>query len=405
MRITRAQLRPAIEHLVVCGVALFIVCAVLPVPTLGFELPKFVAFTAGATLAALILIFSKQPVLSFVLRNRIGMAFAMFMGVIVLSLLWSVAPIASLLGVAPRFHGVLTYVALGTLALMAMVLASQNQGLALLRRGVLTINIVVVLYGLLQMLALDPLGHLWQSEAFLGRTFSLLGHPNALAQCIVLTLPFVGLAWSRTEERVERLWWLMLVVLNCTVLFATASRSGLLGLLLLGLLCSSKLKVYLRTQRDRIKPEQAFALSLIVVLCCSIGFVFFTQRFASSFETGRSSSARVEIWETMLEMFGDRPIGWGLETLSFTSPRFLTKNIYAYESLTAVIDRAHNELMQLLVTAGPLALVSYVWLIVLLLHTAWRERKYDETGMIRASASAIAAFQVTLLFGFPTIAT
>lgn len=405
MSLTRRQLRPICTALAICGAPLLIAVAMLPVPTLGFELPKFVALTIVAAIAASVTVFSGVNLLSLALRNRLGKAALIFVGVLVLSTLWSVAPLSSLLGVSPRFHGVLTYVCLLMCALATAELVRHEKTQALVHQGLLAANAVVVLYGMLQMLGLDPMQHVWQAEAFLGRIFSTIGHPNALAQFIVLTVPFVGLKWHRSSERVVRLWWLSIVVANILVLFATASRSGFIGLLVLALVALPKLKTYLKAQRARIKLEQAFALSLIVVLCASLGFVFFNQRFSSTFESGRSSSARVEIWETTVEMFGARPIGWGMETMAFVSPRFLDKDMYAFESLTVVIDRAHNEWLQLLATVGPLGVLAYAWLLGVLLHGVWQQRAGKRTGLKKAAAAGIAAFQTTLLFGFPTIAT
>lgn len=405
MSIKQLQMRQIGQYMVVCGIPLFIVLAVLPVSTIGFELPKFVALSLGATICALAFVLQPVDILAIVTRNTAGKALLLFMGIVVVSLLWSVAPLSSLLGVAPRFHGVLTYLSLFSLCLGAAALAGNTKGKKLLVTTFLTSNTAVVLYGVLQILHLDPFSTIWQSEAFLGRIFSTLGHPNALAQCIVLTVPFVALQLARSTQQVYRLWWFVILILNVVVLFSTASRSGLIGLFVLACFCMPALKRQLRLQRDAIKLKQAFGLSLMVVLCFTFGFVFFMQRYSLSYESGRSEAARLEIWESVGNMYLDRPFGWGLETLAFVTPRYLTKNIYAHEPLTVIIDRAHNELFQLLVTIGPLGTLAYLGLIVTVLFNAWRFRKLDKDGLQSTAAVAVLGFQATLLFGFPTIAT
>lgn len=400
-----SQIRHYIPYVGTSLALIAIAVAMVPITTLGFELPKFVALAAVATICALIFLLRGESILHIFRRSWAGNMYLAFALITLLSPLWSVAAIASTVGVAPRFQGVLTYSCVFTLGLAAASLVQSKRGRSLATTAILSSNIIVTMYGILQMLNLDPLQQLWLSEAFLGRVFSTLGHPNMLGQFIVLTVPFTVLALVKAKRRLVRLWWLALTMLNGVVLFGTVSRSALLGALVLVVLIMPTLKRVISQHREHIKAEQGFALSLVFVLIASIGLLFFAQRFTQSFEVGRSFAARQVIWGTSVQMIWQRPYGWGLDTMAFTTPAFLPKDIYAFESLTTVVDRAHNELLQITLSLGYLGLAIFLLLLVAVLSGVYEQGEEERSGILRAAGAGILAYVITLLFGFPSIAT
>lgn len=385
--------------------ALALALALFPLPTLGFELPKFLVLSSIATLTCYVFIARREDVLSPFIGSLYGTLYYAFFAICILSLLWSVAPLASLIGVAPRFQGVLTLMCFCILGIGAARLSLTRKGRGALLTALISANAVTVLYGFLQMMRVDPLAVFWDADAFLGRVFSTIGHPNALGQFIVLSVPFVALMLTRTQHRASRLALGLLLILNGAVLLATVSRSALLGAGVLCALSVLPVRRFLAAERRRITLGQSFALSLLVVLGTSVGFLFFAERFSHAFEIGRSSAARALMWGYLGQMIDERPIGWGLETLAFTTPKFTGADIYAYESLTTVIDRAHNELVQLVLTLGPLGLFVFALLLLLLLHAAWKCTDSADLPLLKVTAAGICAYMATVMFGFPTIAT
>jgi len=135
---------------------------VVPLPSLAFGLPKIL-------------------ILGFVtLIFWAGWCLLLFAVVVPLSLLWSVAPLLSFFGSAPRYEGVLTHMLYVTIALLAMLGATTEEGRRILVKTIVIANVGIVAYGVLQVVSLDPLAFLWGSDVFLGRTFSLIGQPNTL---------------------------------------------------------------------------------------------------------------------------------------------------------------------------------------------------------------------------------
>lgn len=379
--------------------------AVFPVSSLGFELPKLVVVSLSALGASIALAFSKRRFVPMLLGSVLGRMLLAYMLVVALSALWSVAPVISVLGAAPRFQGILAMLCFCILAVATAVAFLSQRGSSALLFALVITNAVVVLYGTLQMLQLDPFASLWMSEAFLGRVFSTLGHPNTLGQFILLTAPFVTLAWIRSADRVVRMAWGTLLILNAVVLLGTVSRSAILGLIVVLCCTLPLLKRWVAQRIVRITTGQAFAIVLVTVLCTSIGLLFFAQRFALTSEPGRSASARGVIWSSTLRMIADRPVGYGPETMAIVSPQYTGKQLYAYESLSTTVDRAHNHVLHLLYALGPIGAFLFIAVACAVLIAAWKSRHHDAHGVLLAAVMAIIGYQVALLFGFPSNAT
>ncbi|MDP7477587.1 MAG: O-antigen ligase family protein, partial [Candidatus Peribacteraceae bacterium] len=373
--------------------------------TLGFELPKLAALSLLCMGCALVLLLKKTDVISSFTESLAGRLYLAFGVIVMLSLLWSVAPIVSLIGAAPRYQGVLAHVLFLFLGLFAADRMRHASGRRLIISAIACVNIFVVFYGLVQMMHMDPMADYWKLEAFLGRVFSSLGQPNTLGQCIVLTVPFVVLLWFRFQERVVRMALGMLILFNGVVLLGTVSRSAMLGIAAMLFFSLPALSRWMQSAVRKVKTEQAFVLSLVIVLCASIGLLFFAQRFQLTLESGRSASSRAVIWNATGEMIKHRPIGWGIETMAFTSPRFTGKELYNYVSLTTTVDRAHNEPLQVLQSLGPLGLLIYLSLLLTLLLATRTALRRNESGLLRATSFAVLGYIVSAQFGFASIAT
>ncbi|MDP7069374.1 MAG: O-antigen ligase family protein [Candidatus Peribacteraceae bacterium] len=385
---------------VIGGLAL-IALTVVPMPTLGFELPKLFVASVFASAVGISMVFGRRRTIDLLMSSGAGKGFLFFIAVTFASALWSVAPLMSVVGVAPRFQGVMAYGAFFTIAIFAAFYVRTNRGLIILEKGILLANLLVICYGVLQMIQIDPVSVLWQSDAFLGRIFSSIGHPNALGQFILLTWPFVIRRW--TSDR--RLLWGVLSILNLAVLLGTVSRSALLAAGVILILASPSIRTWLKSHVAKMQTSQAFILSVLTVLCICIGLLFFSQRFALSTEGGRSTAARGVIWSGVVQMVAEHPIGYGLETLSIVTPRFIGKELYAFESLTTVVDRAHSTPLQLMATLGPLGLLSYYLLVFALLLAVWKRRNSESDTRILAAGAALLGFTIATLFGFPSVAS
>ncbi|PIR53476.1 hypothetical protein COU76_01000 [Candidatus Peregrinibacteria bacterium CG10_big_fil_rev_8_21_14_0_10_49_10] len=370
---------------------------VLPLPSLSFDLPKVLVLSFVTLVVFTSLLFGSPPaLLSRLLSHSAGKWLLFFLLTVLLSLLWSVAPMLSFFGASPRFEGVLTYILYLCIALIGLLAGTSGEGRRVLVQAILITNIGIVLYGLLQVLHLDVLSFLWAGEVFLGRTFSFVGQPNTLGLFLVLTIPFVLLSADFASTRWRRAG-LLLFLCNVVVLLATVSRSALLGIGIAFLF----VPCWMHGRFQPMSRKKWFVSILCAVLLAAFGLYKTHMRFSVPTETGRSLGARALIWQSSVQMISQRPLGYGLETFGILSARHMTNDLLKVESLTTRIDRAHSKPLDLLLTLGPLGLLAYYGLLCTLLRSLWKKRK--ESGMHRyylAGFLSILAASIALLFGF-----
>jgi hypothetical protein len=372
------------------------VISVVPITGIGFQLPKLLVFSVTAFVCTTMLIWKKESVgFELLLNSWFGRLLLVFVLTVFFSLLWSVAPVLSIIGSAPRFMGVLTYSVFFTLGLYALSLSQNEEGRKVVLLTIVLSNALVVIYGLLQIVGLDPLVSAWRLEFFLGRTFSVLGQPNALGSFILLTLPFVWIAGKKARFKI-------LSVCNVVVLLSTSSRAALLGLIVMVI---AFMFVRLDEIKKRMNKKNVGIVAIVFIILVGIGWQSFSHRFSGAIEGGRSSSARMIILGDTLEMIKARPFGYGLDTMGIVYPRFMSAEIHEYEPLTAGVDRAHSMPLDLLITLGPLGLISYYGFLMLLISQLWKKRRDENSNVITAGGLALVGYSVSLLFGFEMVAT
>ncbi len=166
--------------------------AIIPIAGIGFIVPKL-PLLALCSILGLVMSFSVLNKESFC-NSTVMKIIAAFFVIAILSPLWSVFPAISIFGTEPRFEGAVFYAVLSGAVIFSWAFVRSNRSKILLN-SLFASNAIAVTYALMQFLNLDPLVNYWRMEAFLGRTFSVLGQPNFLALFILLTYPFICVSW------------------------------------------------------------------------------------------------------------------------------------------------------------------------------------------------------------------
>ena len=374
---------------------------VVPLPSLAFGLPKILILGFVTLIFCVSLAFHPSlGVLGRLVSHWAGWCLLLFAVVVPLSLLWSVAPLLSFFGSAPRYEGVLTHMLYVTIALLAMLGATTEEGRRILVKTIVIANVGIVAYGVLQVVSLDPLAFLWGSDVFLGRTFSLIGQPNTLGLFLVLTVPFVILS-ARLGPRWWRIAGLILFLLNIVVLLSTASRSAILGLGIAFLFAT----VWMHGRARILSRKQWALLVVCALILAALGTHYMLKRFSVPTESERSVDSRLLIWTGGMQMLAERPQGYGLETVGILSARSMSDSILRFESLTTRIDRAHSKPLDLLLTLGPLGFLAYYGLLIGLLIQLWHRRKEEMQRYYLAGFLSLLGASIALLFGFDVLVT
>jgi len=369
---------------------------VVPLPSLAFGLPKLLILGFVTLILFVSLVFHPSPgVFGRLTSHWAGWCLLLFSVVVSLSLLWSVAPLLSFFGSAPRYEGVLTHMLYIAIALLGMLAGVAGEGRRILVKTIVVANTGIVAYGVLQVVSLDPLAFLWGSDVFLGRTFSLIGQPNTLGLFLVLTVPFVILS-ARLGPR----WW-RIAGLILFLLLSTASRSSILGLGIAFLFST----VWMHGRARVLSRKQWALLAVCALILAALGTHYMLKRFSVPTESERSVDSRLLIWTGGMQMLAERPQGYGLETVGILSARFMSDDILQFESLTTRIDRAHSKPLDLLLTLGPLGFLAYYGLLIGLLIQLWCRRKEEMQRYYLAGFLSLLGASIALLFGFDVLAT
>jgi putative inorganic carbon (HCO3(-)) transporter len=194
--------------------------------------------------------------------------------------------------------------------------------------------------------------------------YSTFAHPNSYAGYMALLVPgLIGAAWALRRAR----WWMAglafaCALVGCFALWLTHSRGALLGLAAAGALTGVVLG------RHWLWRHRGAALAGVVVLA---GLAFLVWRGGLLTKaTGKGSgtmAVRLEYWRTTWKMIEDRPVlGFGPGNFGGAYPRYMD------ESAVEKIKDPHNFALEMLVLAGPVALLLLLVALAAALVPAFR---------------------------------
>lgn len=267
-----------------------------------------------------------------------------------------------------RSEGLITYLHLGAYFLVLIsVLRTEVEWRRYLSVMLGAIG-VLALYGVGQRLGFFALRDAHRLDA-------TLGNPAYLAVTLLFGI-FLTLWFSiRSERR-----WLSygIVALEAIVLYYTATRGSLLGLLggaFLGALW------YAFRGDGRARRRAGFGALAVVVLV--VGFFalrhtsFVTEspvlaRFANISTSETTTQSRFIIWGMSIEALRERPLlGWGPENFSAVFNKYYDPRLWRQE---VWFDRSHNVFLDWLMAAGVLGLAAYVAVYAVALVFVLRRR-------------------------------
>ena len=302
----------------------------------------------------------------------------------------------SLFGSMDRAQGLLTQL---SQLLLFLLVATQLHSLAQIRRlvrGLVAGGAVVVLISLAQAAGWNPLHLVTDARSNL---YATLGRANFLGAYLAMLLPlllhrtFFSRGWPRSLHGLVALAALLVIGLTQArgAWLAAAVGLGLFALLALW---------------PRLRPRSRSGLLLAgsLALFLSLAALLWLGR------GGGSIAARLTIWQAVLELIARRPwLGFGPDSLGQVFPQVFPPQLVYYQGRQVFVDRAHNLLLDWLVTGGaPLALG---WLLVYALYfrrivqaiagPLSRERRW----LLAAGAAGVGANLAGNLVSFDVVTT
>ena len=241
------------------------------------------------------------------------------------------------------------------------------------------------------------------------RVDATLGNATYLA--VYLLFHLFLLIWFFLKN--EHVWWragyAAAFLLELAILYATATRGAILGLLG-GLAVLAVLLAFFRGGAMR----RAALVGLGVLVAVPIIFFFvrnaaFVQkndvlvRFAAISPSEPTTQARFTIWRMAIEGWKERPIlGWGQENFLYVFSKYYDPSLWRQEPW---FDRAHNVFLDWLIAGGVLGLGAYLAMYAAasaLVIRLFRQDRLDVSSLA-AILSLLAAYFFQNLFVFDNL--
>ncbi|HET7770244.1 MAG TPA: O-antigen ligase family protein, partial [Chloroflexota bacterium] len=263
----------------------------------------------------------------------------------------SVAPAISLWGSSLRWQGLHAQLGYVVAFLIASLALGEWRHVRRFAKWVVVVASLLALYGLAQRAGIDPLPWRELSRRFPIATF---GNQAYLAAYLVQTLLLTfGLALVATGGR--RTAWLLGAAVQALALLLSLGRGAWLG-------AAAGLAVFLAiaVARRLVRPRTAGALAGAGLAMLTVVFAAVAplrDRLLSLLDpssAGGTAALRLEYWPAALQHWLARPVsGYGPDTQSAI---FEWRYLRAFQE--EATDRAHNWLMDTLLTTGALGALA-----------------------------------------------
>lgn len=323
-----------------------------------------------------------------------------FIAVMGIATIFSISPEKSFWSSFERMEG---YFGLAHLFLYFLLLASAfrtERDWRLFFHTSLAVSAFVSFYALLQLagtVAIHQGGT---------RVDATLGNATYLAAYLLFHIFLLIWFFLRTPQTGWRLAYGAAFLLELVVLYYTATRGAILGLLG-GLFVLSVLLAVLG--RGALRKAALAGLGLVILVPLAFFLVKDTSfirsspvldRFASISAGETTTRARFTIWGMALQGWQERPIiGWGQESFTFVFSKYYEPSLWSQEPW---FDRAHNVFLDWLISGGVLGLAAYLgmfaaagWILV----RGLRSGAFDTVSFaVLLSLLAAHFFQVLFVF-------
>ncbi len=368
---------------IIVGVTLLMAVLVVDPGTLQvFGAPKWLILCLGVPVA-----FAATAATGPVRATPIGRPLLAIVAVVVLATVFGIAPTLSFWGAPFRFAGAVTWLLWAVVAVVGATLAGRDPRLRLRFADILAVAMVVqAVVAVLQRAGIDPFDI--ESDLDRSRAWGTLGNASVLGALSAFALPvLVGTAGPGTTG-LRRGGALAAIITLALAGSRGAALGGLVGLVVLAV-----------ARRDLRRPAAAAGVVLVIGVLVVPGT---SERVVGGSElASATASGRLELWERSLPLVVDRPLlGSGPETFRIRFPAEADESFVRQAGDDRIRDRAHNLILDTLVTSGIAGLAALVWLGVVVV----RRRDRDDPATL-ALVAGLAAYLVVLQFHFadPTV--
>ncbi|MGJ7920059.1 O-antigen ligase family protein [Neobacillus sp. LXY-4] len=334
-----------------------------------------------------------------------------FLCLVGFSTIFSVNQYASIYGRLGRHEGLLTFLCYGSILLFSYRLMTIKQ-IEKIIPGMAIVSIFVSTYGILQHYFLDflPRTPLYYNEI---RSYSFFDNPNFFGSYLVLVIMLTISIYLTAKTRILSAFYLTTIGLAFVSLIFSGTRSGWVGVFC-GLIFVSFIVIL---KRKYLWKKWIVLLMTLFLLMVAINFAekgalneramtLFSDsyRIATQTSTGREGSFRLFIWKKSLPLVSENFwLGSGPDTFDQVFPNDEEKKQVFGD---IIVDKAHNEYLQMAITLGVPALLVYLYLLLVVFKNAYFALKRidgDRKIQLYGFLSAIFGYLVQAFFNISTV--
>ena len=306
-------------------------------------------------------------------KSWILIFFGAFVFIMSLATIFGANPYHSFWSNYERMEGLLTYFHLLAYFLILTAVLNTERLWKWFFHASLGVSAVVGIYGILQMA-----GKLAIHQGSV-RLDATLGNASYLAVYMIFNI-FLALFYFAKEKEWYKWFYLPLIALQAIILYHTATRGAILGLI--GGLALAGFVIALFSKSKKARVSAVSFIVLIIVLLGSFwalrssDFIKRSQvlsRFSSISFHETTTQSRFVIWKMSWEGFKEKPIlGWGPENFNLVFNKYYQPILYKQEPW---FDRAHNVFFDHLISGGVFGLFAYLGLFFSALYYLLFKRK------------------------------
>ncbi len=289
------------------------------------------------------------------------------------------------------YSRLLLYVSYGLCAFLITQTFTRTRQLRVVATALGIYGTAVAIFAILQSLSSTGKLYWIRTPRFGGWIYGPYVNHNHYAGLMEMLVPVpLIFSFSRYAHGRERWIGASAAALMAATIFLSGSRGGMMAFAV-----QMAIFIWLFFRESRQKGL-AFLLGAFLVIALAMvagtGGSEVSARLFSSVPDRHvevANDTRLRIDRDTVRMFAKRPLlGWGMGTFEDVYPQF--QSFYT----NFMIDKAHNDYLQLLAEAGIVGFACAVWFLVASLRTAWRNIQ-TWTSEINASVAAVAVLGIS----------
>ncbi|WP_017381162.1 O-antigen ligase family protein [Paenisporosarcina sp. TG-14] len=338
-----------------------------------------------------------------------------FIALLTFSTIFSADIYTSIVGAWTRHEGYLTW--LGYLSVFYFyyrVINYDNFSPEKLLKNLFVVSAVISIYGILQHFDYDFISLIvpWESPT---SSIAFFDNPNFYGTYLVLTMGIGMGLYIMASEKKPLLFYGIVLTLMTSVLLYTNTRSAWIGLTIVALFYTFTIVKQYKLWRKWMVLLLAMGIMVVGINATEgnryLGKIFITLEESGELLeeglTGHEGSSRLIIWQKDVTILDDYFwIGSGIDTHAIVFPATPDELEEYFNNRTIMVDKAHNEYLQIAVTIGIPALLVYLLLLFKVYRRAFQTLKganKQQKHIIFTLLAVITGYLVQAIFNISVV--